>query len=115
MPKAKTEINDSVVLSIPPDHLPFLRVAFAVATEGWATSACEVPLADDFRDLASACFRVQLALDTDHRIEPSPALSEAVANLAETVDESNDYEQADFEHRALAGLLSQLRWGGEAA
>lgn len=108
----------AVALSIPAAHLEFLRWAFTTVRDGLRADLDAHPerLVDPghSRRQADAFDRLLVATESDVCV-PDSETSLALADLARSVDEANEYERVSSEHAALYGLLGQLDPGREAA
>jgi hypothetical protein len=106
----------AVALSIPADHVVFLRQTFDACLDGLygdlAMAGAE--LRDPARTWseARAFERLRAGLDAGE-IAPDDDVIRVVVTLAKQADVSSDFEQVVLEHRAFCGLLSRLTVGGE--
>jgi hypothetical protein len=97
-------------LTIPPADVGLLRDWFTACAEGRREDAEREPGAAANADrLAEAeAFEQLLNALSTARINPTPAVRDAVANLARAIDKDNDYETAVREHEAVHRLLVQI-------
>lgn len=101
----------AVVLNLPADQVGFLRGTFADAREGVQDELRHHP--HDVKDLAhlnreeAAYGRLLTALD-ECVIVPDPDVRAVVRDLAEVIDQGNEYGRIVFEHDAFHGLLAVL-------
>ncbi len=101
----------AVALDLPADQVRFLRGTFADAREGVQDELRHHP--GELKDPAhlrreeAAYGRLVTALD-ECVIVPDPDVRAVVVDLAEVIDQSNEYSRVVFEHDALRGLLARL-------
>jgi len=101
----------TVALDLPADQVGFLRGTFADAREGVQDELRHHP--GEVKDPAhlrweeTAYGRLLTALD-ECLIVPDPDVRTVVRDLAEVIDQDNEYGRAVFEHDAFHGLLSVL-------
>lgn len=101
----------AVVLNLPADQVGFLRGTFADAREGVQDELQHHP--GDLKDPThlrreeTAYGRLLTALD-ECVIVADPDAHAVVRDLAEVIDQGNEYSRVVFEHDAFHGLLAVL-------
>ncbi len=106
--------GSAVALSISADQARFLRSTFEKARAGVKDELEEFPDQLDPKRLEreEAAYARLLAALNELVIVPDRDVRDLVADLAEIVDQANEYSRVVEEHDALHGLLAQLG-GGE--
>jgi hypothetical protein len=106
--------GSAVALSISADQARFLRSIFEKARAGVKDELEEFPDQLDPKRLEreEAAYARLLAALNEMVIVPDRDVRDLVADLAEIVDQANEYSRVVDEHEALHGLLAQLG-GGE--
>ncbi len=108
----------SVALSVPAEHIGFLRRAFSAIQDGLIGDLAARPerLENPTRTRreAEAFGRLLLALETGACI-PDPEMHAALSDMAASIDMANEYERINIEHAALHGLIDQLKPARTAA
>ena len=101
----------AVALHLPADQVGFLRGTFADAREGVQDElrhhSGELKDPTRLRREETAYGRLLTALD-ECVIAPDADARALVADLAEVIDQGNEYSRVVFEHNALHGLLAVL-------
>jgi hypothetical protein len=101
----------TVVLDLPADQVGFLRSTFADAREGVQDELQhhprEVKDPAHLRREEAAYGRLLTALD-ECAIVPDPDVRAIVRDLAEVIDQGNEYRRIVSEHDAFHGLLAVL-------
>jgi hypothetical protein len=107
--------GSAVALTITADQVRFLRGLFKSARAGVRQELKEYP--DQLQEPArlrredAAYGRLLVALD-ECVIVPDADVRVVVGDLAQIIDNSNEYSRVVAEHEALHGLLGQLTEGG---
>lgn len=108
--------GDPVDLTLPADHVHFLRGIFKASRSGVREELATYP--EQLRDPArlrredTAYGRLLAALD-EQAIVPDADTRVVLGDLAEIIDAENEYSRVVMEHEAHYGLLDQLA-GGES-
>lgn len=101
----------AVALRIPADHRGFLHATFEYARAGVREELSAYPpglgAPVQLRREESAYTRLLAALE-EGAIVPDPDLRAVLRDLAQIIDESNEFVRVVGEHEALHGLLGQL-------
>ncbi len=101
----------AVVLNLPADQVGFLHGTFADAREGVQDELRhhprEVKDPAHLRREEAAYGRLLTALD-ESVIVPDADVRAFVVDLAEVIDQGNEYSRVVFEHGAFQGLLAVL-------
>lgn len=106
-----TGAGDAVALAIPAKHHKFLRSVFQMARDSIRGELKDYP--DKLREPARlrreevVYGRLLTALD-ELMIVPDGDVRIVVRDLAQIIDQDNEYERVIAEHEALHGLLDQL-------
>jgi hypothetical protein len=106
----------AVALEVSPRKVAILRPILEMVRDG-AHDDFSTPLAAGRPDLARAdehAYRVLLAALDRGTIVPAPHICRALGELAESVDEANEYERVTAEHDALSDLHRQVCGVGKA-
>jgi hypothetical protein len=106
----------AVPLEISPRNVAILRPILVMVREGALDDFSTSPVAGR-PEIARAdehSYRVLLAALDRGTIIPVPHICRALGELAESVDEANEYERVVAEHDALADLRRQVCGVGEA-
>jgi hypothetical protein len=105
----------AVALKLPADHVRFLRSTFRSAQAGIRDELREYPKQlkepTHLRREDAAYGRLLAALD-ELVIVPDRDVRDLVGDLAQIIDDTNEYKRVIVEHEALHGLHVQLG-GGE--
>jgi hypothetical protein len=107
--------GSAVTLNLPVDHVRFMRGIFTSARAAVRDELREYP--DQLKDPnhlrreVAAYGRLLTALD-ELAIVPDRDVRDLVGDLAQIIDDTNEYERVIAEHEALHGLHAQLG-GGE--
>jgi hypothetical protein len=106
---------DVVALTIPPDDQRFLRSVFRMALDGIRDELGSYP--DELREPArlhreQAVYEALLEALDNGSVSATGDIRAVLKDLAETVDQANEYERVVAEHTALVGLREQLGRGG---
>ncbi len=106
----------AVVLSLSPRNITILRPILEMVREGAHDDFSTVPVAapPEAARADEHAYRVLLAALDRGTIIPAPHICRALGELAESVDEVNEYERVAAEHDALADLHRQVCGVGEA-
>jgi hypothetical protein len=107
----------AVALEISPRNIEILRPILAMVREGAQDDFSTAPVtaqAEILREDEHA-YRVLLAALEHGTIVPAPHICRALSELADSIDEANEYELAAAEHDALADLRRQVCGVGEAS
>jgi hypothetical protein len=101
----------AVALKIPADRVRFLRSVFSMARDGLRDELADHP--EQLREPArlrreEAVYGRLLAALDELVIVPDEDMRAVVGELAQTIDQSNEYERVVAEHEALASLSGQL-------
>lgn len=105
--------GDAVALTIPADHVAFLRRTFESARDGVQEELREFPQRLDSGRLqreGEAYGRLLTALKRRAMVPDRDAL-DILSHLAGIIDGDNEYRRVVAEHDALHGLLAQLMEG----
>lgn len=109
-----TGTGHAVALTIPTHHVAFLRDTIDTCRLGLvgdlAGPSEHFPIPDRARREADAYGRLLAALDK-RVIVPDDDVIRVLRELADTIDDSNDYARVVAEHRALCGVLGQIEKG----
>jgi hypothetical protein len=108
--------GETVALAISPRNVAILRPILAMVREGARDDFSTSPVAGR-PEIARAdehAYRVLLAALDRGAIVPAPHICRAFGELAESVDEANEYERVVAEHYALAELRRQVCGVGKA-
>jgi hypothetical protein len=101
----------AIVLDLPADQVGFLRSTFADAREGVQDELRhhprEVKDPEHLRREEAAYGRLLTALDKCVTV-PDGDVRAVVADLAEVIDQGNEYSRVVFEHNAFHALLAAL-------
>ena len=100
----------AVVLSLSPRNITILRPILAMVQEGARDDFSTSPVAGR-PEIARAdehAYRVLLAALDRGTIVPAPHICGALGELAESIDEANEYERVAAEHDALVDLHRQV-------
>ncbi len=114
-----TDDSHAVVLTIPSSNVSFLRSVVTAARDG---------LREDLDDFAGrlqepeshlraelAAYGQMLRALNGVPVNSGPTLLDTLTDLAETIDEGNEYARVVTEHDAIHGLLAQVRGGNPDA
>jgi Arc/MetJ-type ribon-helix-helix transcriptional regulator len=105
----------AVALKLPADHVRFMRGIFTSACAAVRDELREYPDQlkdpDHLRREVAAYGRLLAALD-ELVIVPDRDVRDLVGDLAQIIDDTNEYKRVIAEHEALHGLHAQLG-GGE--
>lgn len=104
--------GSAVVLTISPDQARVLRPIFEMVRDGIREELATQP-DDALREPArlrreEEAWVSLLAALAGEAVVPGPELSRVATELAESIDEANEYERVVAEHEALRALQSQL-------
>ncbi|HEX3241337.1 MAG TPA: hypothetical protein VHR18_14515 [Solirubrobacterales bacterium] len=108
--------GEAVALEISPRNIQILRPILEMVRDGAHDDFSTAPVAAR-AEAARAdehAYRVLLAALDHGTIVPAPHICRALGELAESVDEANEYERASAEHDALADLHRQVCGVGKA-
>jgi hypothetical protein len=108
--------GEAVALEISPRNVQILRPILEMVRAGAHDDFSTAPVAGR-PEVARAdehAYRVLLAALDHGAIVPAPHICRALGELAESVDEANEYERVVAEHDALADLRHQVCGMGEA-
>lgn len=106
----------AVALEISPRNVAILRPILEMVREGTRDDFSTSPVAGR-PEIARAdehAYRVLLGALDHGTIVPAPHICRALGELAESIDEANEYERVVAEHNAFAGLRRQVCGVGEA-
>jgi hypothetical protein len=104
--------GSAVALTIPVDHIRFLRSVFQMARSGIKDELAEYP--DTLREPTqlhreeAVYRRLLMALD-ELVVVPDRDLRTVLGDLVQIIDQDNEYERVISEHEALCGLLGQIQ------
>jgi hypothetical protein len=101
----------AVALELPADDVRFLRSTFEKARAGVKDELEEFPSQLDperLRREEAVYARLLAALD-ELVIVPDQDALDVLGDLAQVIDQGNEYRRVASEHEALHGLLAQLR------
>jgi hypothetical protein len=107
----------AVVLSLSPRNIAILRPLLAMVREGAEDDFSTKPVAarPEIARADEHAYRVLLAALDHGTIVPAPHICRALGELADSVDEANEYERVVAEHDALADLRRQVCGVGESS
>lgn len=100
----------AVLLSISPRNVAILRPILEMVREGAEDDFSTPPVAGR-PEIARAdehAYRVLLSALDHGAIVPAPHICRALGELAESIDEANEYERVVAEHDALTDLRRQV-------
>ena len=106
----------AVALEISPRNVAILRPILEMVRDGAHDDFSTAPVAA-WPEAARAdehAYRVLLAALDRGTIFPAPHICRALGELAESIDEANEYERVVAEHDALADLRRQVCGVGKA-
>lgn len=108
--------GETVALQISPRNIQILRPILEMVREGARDDFSTSPVAGR-PEIARAdehAYRVLLAALDQGTVVPAPHICRALGELAESVDEANEYERVVAEHDALVDLRRQVCGVGKA-
>jgi hypothetical protein len=107
----------AVALEISPRNVAILRPILEMVREGAEDDFSTPPVAGR-PEIARAdehAYRVLLSALEQGAIVPAPHICRALGELAESIDEANEYERVVAEHDALTDLRRQVCGVGEGS
>jgi hypothetical protein len=101
----------AVALNLSADHVRFLRSTFEKARAGVKDELEEFPdqLDPERLQREEAVYARLLAALDELVILPDQDALDVLGDLAQVIDDGNEYRRVVTEHQALHGLLAQLR------
>jgi hypothetical protein len=108
--------GEAVALQISPRNIQILRPILEMVRDGAHDDFSTAPVAarPEAARADEHAYRVLLGALEHGAVVPAPHICRALGELAESVDEANEYERVAAEHDALADLRRQVCGVGEA-
>lgn len=107
----------AVALEISPRNIAILRPILEMVRDGAHDDFSTAPVAarPEVARADEHAYRVLLAALDHGMVVPAPNICRALGELAESVDEANEYERVAAEHDAMADLRRQVCGVGEGS